>query len=160
MIFTTIVSLAVFAGAAFADYRCATNIGSTTITSDVASAAKAAGGTNTQTRSRFPHGFAGYSGNGSPGDHPHQGIQVIFYGADPRCNAKQPDDPNQSNLLEFPVFRSGQLFDRDSRRDGGVLTPARVVYLREDMTLCGVMTHAVQNPDGSGQGDFRVCDSI
>jgi hypothetical protein len=59
------------------------------------------------------------------------------------------------------VFQNGKIYDKNSKREDGVLTPARVVYLREDVNvLCGVMTHAVKNGDGSGQGDFRVCDSI
>ncbi|KAI1852748.1 hypothetical protein JX265_003235 [Neoarthrinium moseri] len=159
MMFNSVLPLALLASLAAADYRCATNAGSFTITNDIAKAAVANGGTNTKTSSRFPHGFAGMSGNGTPGDHLHKGTQLKFYGADSRCNEKQDDDPEKSNLLEFPVFQNGKSFNKDEKRDKGVLTPARVVYVKSDMTLCGVMTHAVKNTDGSGEGDFRVCDS-
>lgn len=53
----------------------------------------------------------------------------------------------------------GKLIRRDSKRRGdGTPTPARVVYLQADMTLCGVMTHVDETALGNGQGPFRVCD--
>ncbi|KAH8178131.1 hypothetical protein LIA77_03213 [Sarocladium implicatum] len=145
--------------AASANYICTTSRSAPTITDDIARQAVVNGGTNTNTKSRFPHGFAGMTGNGTPGDYLHDGWKIYFYGADPRCNADQPENPDESGLLEFPVFASGKSFNKDAKRGEGVLTPVRVIYLREDMTMCGVITHVIENDDGSGAGDFRYCDS-
>jgi hypothetical protein len=96
--------------------------------------------------SRFPHDFGGTSG----------GTTLKFYGADARCNQAQPNPPL---LLEFPVFSDGRIYDKNQNRGGGgTPTPARVVYLKDGLVLCGVMTHVIENADHTGSNEFRVCD--
>lgn len=94
---------------------------------------------------RFPHEFHGLAGKGK--------AQLKFYGADPRCNQKDPD------LYEYPVMLDGQKYPKNVKH-GTTKTPARVVYLHQDgKTLCGVMTHVIENKSmHQGTGDFRVCD--
>ena len=96
----------------------------------------------------FPHDFFGKASA--------TGAQLKFYGADPRCNEAQKDG---TALFEFPVYGDGRLYDKDSKRDV-TDTPARVVYLKADLTRCGVMTHVIENDDHTGSGDFRVCDYV
>ncbi|KAI0010913.1 Ribonuclease/ribotoxin [Xylariaceae sp. FL0662B] len=145
MMFKSVLAIGILTGFANADYRCATNHGNFNIRSQWATAARDNGG-NTPGRSGFPHEFGGGSGSGN--------TKLHFYGADSRCNQDNP------SLFEFPVMKDGSTYARDQRH-GVTGTPARVVYLQADLTLCGVMTHVIEDPqDHHGSGDFRVCDSV
>ncbi|KAJ1329936.1 rRNA endonuclease [Microdochium nivale] len=148
MIFSRALLVSALAGSTNAIYRCATNRGNTvSVTTDQANAAIERGGATTG-KSGFPHDFYGKASG--------TGAQLIFYGADPRCNEKQTDG---TNLFEFPVYGDGRLYDKDSKRDV-TDTPARVVYIKSDLTRCGVMTHVIERDDHTGSGDFRVCDDV
>ncbi|KAJ6440033.1 chitin synthase activator (Chs3) [Purpureocillium lavendulum] len=142
MMLKSLLAVAAFVATAAADYHCMTNLGKFTIKETWADAAFRAGGTTTG-KSGFPHAFGGQSGGGA---------QLKFYGADARCNEKNP------KLFEFPVMKDGTIYPKDEKHDR-TRTPARVVYLQDGKTLCGVMTHVIEDKnDHHGSGDFRVCD--
>jgi hypothetical protein len=62
-------------------------------------------------------------------------------------------------LLEYPVFSDRRVYSKDDKRGGnGTPTPARVIYLTDGQTQCGVITHEIQTADGNGSGNFMVCD--
>ncbi|KYK57258.1 hypothetical protein DCS_04265 [Drechmeria coniospora] len=131
------------ASAAAANFRCLTNLGSFVIREQWALDGVRLGGVTTG-RSGFPHAFGGQSGGGA---------QLRFYGADNRCNERNP------RLFEFPVNKDGRPYPKDERHDTN--TPARVVYLQDGRTLCGVMTHVIEDPKTHhGSGNFRVCDRV
>jgi len=148
MVSVKAVVLSVLVGSVTADYRCATNRGNTVTVSVAQADAAINRGGNTVGKSGFPHDFFGKASA--------TGAQLKFYGADPRCNEAQKDG---TALFEFPVYGDGRLYDKDSKRDV-TDTPARVVYLKADLTRCGVMTHVIENDDHTGSGDFRVCDYV
>lgn len=119
-----------------------------------AKAAMQAGGT-TVDKSGFPHAFGGGSSDGGSNTGGGGGSgQLKFYGADNRCNQKNP------KLLEFPILFDGKISKKGGKRGGeGTPSPARVVYLQDGKTLCGVMTHVLEDYKGhQGKGNFRVCD--
>ncbi|UNI19639.1 hypothetical protein JDV02_005814 [Purpureocillium takamizusanense] len=138
----SLFAVATLVAAATADYCCGTNIGRFAITQNWANAAMNAGGT-TPGKSGDPHEFGGQSGDGA---------QLKFYGADLRCNEQKP------KLFEFPVMKDGSFYDKNVKH-GYIGTPARVVYLQDGKTLCGVMTHFIEDRNThQGSGPFRVCD--
>lgn len=55
-------------------------------------------------------------------------------------------------------MKNGHAYKKDDKHDH-TETPARVVYLQDGKTLCGVMTHVIEKDDHHGEGDFRVCDN-
>ncbi|KAI0478185.1 Ribonuclease/ribotoxin [Xylaria cf. heliscus] len=145
MLFKNIVAASMLSTFVAADYSCLTNLGRFTIKSAWATAARDAGGA-VPGASGFPHKFGG-------GANPT--TQLVFYGADARCNQRNPA------LWEYPVLKDGKKYPKDQSH-GTTPTPARVVYLQADpKVLCGVMTHVIEDKnDHHGSGDFRVCDPI
>ena len=55
-------------------------------------------------------------------------------------------------------MKDGSVYKKDEKHEN-TQTPARVVYLQDGKTLCGVMTHVIEDKkDHHGSGNFRVCD--
>ncbi|KAI0378210.1 Ribonuclease/ribotoxin [Hypomontagnella monticulosa] len=146
MMIKTVLSVALLAASAVADYKCTTNLGSFNIKSSWATAARDNGKNTTNSKSGFPHTFGGGSGSGT--------TQLTFYGADPKCNEKKP------KLYEFPIMKDGSKYNKNEKHSV-TETPVRVVYLQDkNLTLCGVMTHVIEDKKThKGTGDFRVCDA-
>ncbi|KAI1145779.1 hypothetical protein F4825DRAFT_457142 [Nemania diffusa] len=107
MLFKDIVAISMLFTLVAADYKCSTNLGKFNIKSEWVTAAIKAGGDISGT-SGFPHNFSG-------GANPT--TQLVFYGADYRCNKRDPE------LWEYPVLKDGSKYPKDQPH-GNIPTPA------------------------------------
>ncbi|UNI18267.1 hypothetical protein JDV02_004545 [Purpureocillium takamizusanense] len=111
------------------DYKCPLGSQVITIRDEYASAAMIAGGIS-QGSSGFPKVFV---------NQPIEDQPAVHFGnaADDRCNDER------TRLLEFPVNEDGSVFQKNGGggAHGRRASVARVVYLEDGRSLCGVMTH-------------------
>ncbi|CCX04822.1 gigantin [Pyronema domesticum] len=72
----------------------------------------------------------------------------------PNTKCNKPKTGKRPNLLEFPVFADGHIFDPKTSKDVGL---ARVIYTAgSKRDLCGVIGHTLGPKDKRG-GPFKLC---